>query len=135
MWIFREHHIPSRCSRHVKRRIRKRYRETIRSGRFVTKNCMDRWIHRTFNHLPFTHTTRFSVYLPHNMAFLPSSAEWISVKGTPTVRDEICTICQHKGPGRISIAPCCHVFHQACINEWALVKTTCPNCTLSFQIR
>lgn len=44
--------------------------------------------------------------------------------------EEECTIClrTYKDRQRITILPCCHKFHSACINQWFKRSNRCPLC-------
>lgn len=52
--------------------------------------------------------------------------------------NDMCTICYDKfiiGESEVSVTPCSHVFHHACIEKWVKEKITnplCPNCKFSF---
>ena len=52
--------------------------------------------------------------------------------------NDMCTICYDKfiiGESEVSVTPCSHVFHHACIEKWIKEKITnplCPNCKFSF---
>lgn len=45
-----------------------------------------------------------------------------------------CSICLNKCKKKESarkIKKCNHIFHKKCINNWLLIKPTCPNCRIN----
>ncbi|MFC1841960.1 RING finger domain-containing protein, partial [Candidatus Dependentiae bacterium] len=43
-------------------------------------------------------------------------------------QDEECSICLEKSGKKKRKLPCTHEFHEACVDEWLKINTTCPIC-------
>lgn len=41
-----------------------------------------------------------------------------------------CSICltDYKSEDDVTVLPCCHCYHEACVTNWLLINRTCPEC-------